>query len=260
MRLKLIFALLASSSIVCAEDKLQDMSNPIAIYTQAGVGLSNKGINLKFGNTYDTGNDTSAGMNIIELKGIMGDTFGWADESVSSNSIDSFRIRNFYGSTETWSGRQLDLDWRFHTRPPLNDLGINSYGTASYALAQALPPLGPFQLFPIIGVGAIITDTDDGFKLPGVFAVAGFYGKVTLSDKIWLNYNPMYMRGISGVKTPFGDMNEQSLLAHEIAASYQLNPRQNIRLFVNFTNRDDDSSWSYLNDKGDIRFEFNHQF
>ena len=57
-------------------DDVQDMSDPLAVYTQAGVGITNKGINFKVGQAYDTGNPSTMGMNIIEIKGIAGETLG----------------------------------------------------------------------------------------------------------------------------------------------------------------------------------------
>ena len=34
-------------SATAEENELQDMSDPLAVYTQAGVGVSDKGINFK---------------------------------------------------------------------------------------------------------------------------------------------------------------------------------------------------------------------
>jgi hypothetical protein len=57
--------------VVAADEKaVQDMSDPLAVYTQVGIGATNKGLNLKIGQAYDTGIATTAGMNVIEVKGI----------------------------------------------------------------------------------------------------------------------------------------------------------------------------------------------
>lgn len=79
-----------------AQDEIQDMSNPLGIYTQIGTGITNKGLNFKMGKTYDTHNPETAAMNILEIKGIMGEELGWTGNNQRDNSIDSFRLRNFW--------------------------------------------------------------------------------------------------------------------------------------------------------------------
>lgn len=72
-----ILNLLASSALVSAqEEHVQDMSDPLAVYTQVGFGVTDKGLNFKFGQAYDTGSSTTMGMSIIELKGVAGEQFG----------------------------------------------------------------------------------------------------------------------------------------------------------------------------------------
>ncbi len=61
------------------DEELQDMSDPLAVFTQGGISITNRGINLKIGKTYDTGNPNTAAMNILEIKGIYSDTLGWED-------------------------------------------------------------------------------------------------------------------------------------------------------------------------------------
>ena len=63
------------------------MSDPLAVYTQVGVGATNKGINLKVGQAYDTGIATTAGMNVMEVKGIYGDALGWESDSKTTDSM-----------------------------------------------------------------------------------------------------------------------------------------------------------------------------
>ena len=53
-----------------AEKEVQDMSDPLAVYTQAGMGLTDKGINIKVGQTYNSGDPEVMAMNVIEVKGI----------------------------------------------------------------------------------------------------------------------------------------------------------------------------------------------
>ncbi|HGS5158096.1 TPA: hypothetical protein ACMDT1_004772, partial [Vibrio parahaemolyticus] len=76
-----------------------------------------------------------------------------------------------------------------------------------------------------------------------------------LTDKIWINYNPMYMHTLSG-SSQYKDTyyaGEDNILTHEFALSYQINPRTNIRYFANWN--------EHVNfGDGDHRIEFNYQF
>ena len=83
MKKQFSFALCVSALVMAAPtfadttDDLQDMSDPLAVYTQVGAGITDKGLNLKMGQTRDTGNDDTMAMAVLEVKGIMGDTLGW---------------------------------------------------------------------------------------------------------------------------------------------------------------------------------------
>lgn len=228
-----------------ADSKPADMSDPLAVYTQVGGGVTNKGLNLKVGQAYDTGKASTMGMNIFEVKGFVGDAFGWDGGDERDNSIDSVRFRNFQVDMTKGLGSQIDASWDF-------DSGV---GAGSYSLMQALPKMGRLQLYPLMGAGVVVADgrinepdSSDtyGFTVPGAFALAGMYTKFTVTDKIWINYNPMYAHGLGG------QISDESGLAHEFAISYQLNPRQNIRFFSNWS---DDTKFT----EGDFRLEFNHQ-
>lgn len=247
------------SSPKASTKEMQDMSDPMAVFTQAGVGVTNKGINLKIGQTYDTGNDATMGMNVIEIKGIGGEALGWSDDNLRNDSVDSVRFRNFTVDLNKGLGAQVDINYNFNS----------GAGMATYSLMQALPKFGPFQLFPLAGLGVAVQDQSkiskpeaeyDGYTAPGAIALLGMYAKITISDNIWLNYNPMYISGLSG------ELGDESVMAHEIVASYQLNQTQNIRLFINFNNagkdqgKDDNYRWEEINDSGSIRLEFNQQF
>ncbi len=89
-----------------------------------------------------------------------------------------------------------------------------------------------------------------GYAIPSSYVVVGTYAKVDVTDKIWLNYNPMYISTLNKNK------NMSDLLDgfhHEAAVSYKLNDRQTIRTFANW-----DHNTQFKN--GDFRLEFNHQF
>ncbi len=256
-----VISLLASSismSAIAAEEaksEVQDMSDPLAVYTQAGMGITDKGINLKFGQTYDPKKPGVMAMNVVEIKGIGGELLGFRDNEDPlygsvDDSIDSFRLRNFQANMSTGQGKQLDVNYNVD-KDSLD---------ASYSFLQALPKLGGFlNLFPLAGMGATVANNysgdDTGYEIPGTFALVGMYSKIALTDSIWINYNPMYMHTLTGSEkykeTYFAQ--ENSILTHEFAISYQINPRSNIRYFANWNEKVD-----FVD--GDHRIEYNYQF
>lgn len=249
------FALLTSTGSLTAmavEDEVQDMSDPLAVYTQGGFGITDKGLNLKVGQTYDSGKENVMAMNVLEAKGIGGDILGLRDNEESrygsvDDSIDSFRLRNFQANMTNGQGRQLDLTYSVDTET-LN---------ASYSILQALPQIGGFlNLYPLAGVGVTVQNTEDeGYEIPGTFTVVGMYSKISLTDKIWINYNPMYMHTLSGSETYKNEAfaSDNAILAHEFAVSYQITPRSNIRYFANWNKNVEFAD-------GDHRIEYNYQF
>jgi len=247
--------LFMSHAAVAAED-VQDMSDPLAVYTQAGIGFTDRGINLKFGATYKTGVETEMGMNIFEIKGIAGEAVGWDNTNVRNDSIDSIRYRNFEVDLTNGRGTQFDLNYNTSTNP--NPLAAE-VGTLSYSIIQALPALGPVNFFPLAGLGVAfgnnLIDDNDGYTIPGSLGVVGMYSKITITDKIWLNYNPMYMRTLSGADWYVDGFfaGDNSVLTHEFTSSYQIQPRFNIRYFANWDENTDFTD-------GQHRIEFNYQF
>lgn len=243
-----VFPLVCSFSLFA--DEIQDMSDPLAVYTQAGAGMTNNGLNVKIGNSYDTGDIDTMAMNIIELKGIAGDVLGVDGD----DSIDTVRFRNFSLDKTNGRGSQIDVNWDFD----------NHLGSASYSFIQALPSIGAVQFYPLAGVGLTVTDTAKftttegndfgsvGYAIPSSFAVVGTYAKVTITEDIWLNYNPMYMTTLNN-NSRMKDMMDG--FYHEVVASYQLNPTQTVRTYANYNDTDSnvDKDWSW-------RVEFNHQF
>ncbi|QIA65777.1 hypothetical protein GT360_19865 [Vibrio astriarenae] len=240
-----------NASALEQSEEVQDMSDPLAVYTQLGAGYTDRGMNIKVGQTFDTGKETTMGMNVLELKGVFGESIGWRDHA--NDSVDSIRFRRFGVDLTNGRGNQLDLSYDFNSES----------GSASYSLIQALPALGPLQLYPLAGAGVafgndVYPNTDDyvsGYSVPGTFALVGTYGKLDITDRIWLNYNPMWMTSLSGSETyknnAFGQ-GSSSILAHEFAASYQFTPRFNVRYFANWTENTE------FND-GEHRIEFNYQ-
>jgi hypothetical protein len=250
------FFILGINTVQAEEgEEVQDMSDPLAVYTQAGIGYTDKGLNIKIGKSYDSGQANVMAMNVIEIKGIYGDAIGTSDNQ--NDSISFFRFRNFKVDTSNGQGTQIDAEF---------NLNANT-GSVSYSLIQALPKMGPFQLYPLAGVGLAVAnnvnvhplwsevDSPSGYSLPGAFALVGMFAKVTITEKIWFNYNPFWLTSVGGsdaYKENTYGAGEDSVFTHEVALSYQINPRMNIRYFANFSNLTDFSD-------GDQRIEFNYQ-
>ncbi|QFT13161.1 hypothetical protein FIV04_24760 (plasmid) [Vibrio sp. THAF190c] len=256
-RLPLTLLMLIGAPLVLADNQpnqgteaVQDMSDPLAVYTQVGMGYTDKGLNLKLGQTFDTGSDTTMGMHVLELKGGYGDALGMRD--YADDSIDSLRLRRFGVDLTNGRGSQVDFNYDFDTEA----------GSLSYSFIQAIPAIGPLQLYPLAGVGAAFANNAlgdngevvSGYSVPGTFAVVGTYGKLTLTDNIWLNYNPMYMTTLSGsdIYKDHAFANSDSVLTHEFAASYQINPKLNVRYFAQWNEEISYRDGSHI-------IEFNYQ-
>lgn len=238
------------SGLVVAEEtnEIQDMSDPLAVYTQLGMGVSDTGLALKVGQTYDTGKENTAGMNIIELRGAMGESLGLND---ADDSIDHIRFRNFTANLKNGRGAQINVEYDVDSEK----------GNASYSFIQALPKLGPVTFYPLLGAGLSFqnTTTQDGqsvggYSMPGTFALIGTYGKLQITDKLWLNYNPMWFAALSGSDkyTETGFEGNSNVLQHEAAVSYQVTPRFNVRYFANWSTNQDFKDGAH-------RIEMNYQ-
>lgn len=253
---------ISTASLANSEEKeIQDMSDPLAVYSTAGAGITDKGINIKLGQSYDTGNPATMGMHLLEVKGVGGEALGLRDTNSAvfdsvDNSIDSFRYRHFGVNLPTMVGRQLDMSY---------DVEADLLST-SYSFIKALPSFGPITLYPLAGAGINVQngiqvdqqtgkEVKTGYYIPGTYGVIGMYSKLDITDKIWFNYNPMYMSSISGsdkhMEEGFGG--DGDIITHEVSLSYQLSPRANIRYFANWN---DELSFS----DGDHRVEVNYQF
>ncbi|SEG44232.1 hypothetical protein [Vibrio hangzhouensis] len=237
-------------AIASEDSQVQDMSDPLAVYTQLGGGITDRGLNFKMGQTFDTGSETTMGMNVLEIKGALGETLGFRDDA--NDSVDSMRFRRFQADMTNGRGMQIDANYDFNAEA----------GSLSYSFIQALPKFGPVQFYPLAGVGVAFANNAlgdngeviSGYSVPGTFGLVGTYTKIEITDKIWLNYNPMWMTTLSGstLYTEAGFNGESSVLAHEVAASYQFTPRFNVRYFANWT------EYSQFKD-GEHRIEFNYQ-
>ncbi|MDQ9093187.1 hypothetical protein RC083_16540 [Pseudoalteromonas haloplanktis] len=243
---------------VAADDDVQDMSDPLAIYTQVGAGVTDKGINLKIGQAYDTGDATTAAMNIIEVKGVLGDSLGWRSDARTTDSIDSFRFRNFTTKLTNGTATQIDANYNLN-----GNLVAEENMDVSYSFIKALAPMGAFTFYPLAGVGVSVGENaieddgsiDSGFSTMGVYGLIGMYSKIKITDKIWLNYNPFWLSTIAGsdnYKDNYYGYDESNILTHEFAISYQINPRMNLRYFANWNENVDFFD-------GDQRIEFNYQ-
>ena len=254
---KVLGTLLTLPLMLLAENNetktLKDMSDPLAVYTRVGAGVTNRGLNIKVGLEYKSSDSDKSSMHVFEIKGIGGEAIGWDGDYVRSNSVDSVRYRNFSVSKSNGRGTQIDVTYDRHSES----------GVLSYSLLQGLPKWKNFNLYPLVGIGLAYANNalqDDGtiqsgFSVPGTLAVVGMYGKYTVNDTIWLNYNPFWTVGLVGsdVFMDHGFEGHSSVLTHEATVSYKLSPRSNVRYYGN---------WSqYIDFKdGAHRIEYNYQF
>ncbi|WP_440876169.1 hypothetical protein [Thalassotalea sp. PLHSN55] len=246
------------------EKEIQDMSDPLAVYTNAGAGATNRGLNFKFGQSYKTDDPNVVGMRVLEIQGAMGEDLGWDEASSIDNSIDSFRLRDVNVNKKNGRGTQLDISYNLDG----NHLAEQT-GKASYSIIQALPKIGRVTLYPLAGVGMDFGNNTfaegstpanpeidvNGFSAYGAFAMVGMYSRITVTDKIWMNYNPFYFKGLTGsdnyMNNAYGP-NSDTILTHEVSIGYKITPRLNVRYFANWN---ENNSFS----EGDHRIEFNYQ-
>ena len=254
--LALLFILGFSGTLVAQDSEtpeLKDMSDPLAVYTRAALGVTNRGINLKVGIESKGGDADKALMNVIEIKGVGGDAIGWDGDYIRSNSVDSLRYRYFSLNKKNGRGSQLDVTYEQHQES----------GVVSYSFLQGLPKWKNFSLYPLLGAGLAYANnalqddgsTQSGLSIPGALAVVGMYGKYNVNDNIWLNYHPFWSVGLVGsdVFMDHGFEGHSSVLTHEASVSYKLSPRSNVRYFANW------SQYSNFKD-GTHRIEYNYQF
>lgn len=251
----ILIGLIPGFSLAEEGKEVQDMSDPLAVYTQVGAGYTDKGINLKVGKSYDSGVPATMAMNLFEVKGILSDSLGLRSDL--EDDVDSLRFRNFKVNTTNGRGSQVDVIYNLHLKS----------GSISYSFIQALPKFKIVQFYPLAGLGVAYAgnvynhplwsdpNSPSGFSIPGAFCMAGMYSKLDVTDKIWLNYNPIWLSSITGseaYKDNTYGIDESSVFTHEAAISYQINPRFNVRYFAN---------WSDLVDfsDGDHRVELNYQ-
>lgn len=252
-----LLMILAFSTNISAEsnttEELKDMSDPLAVYTRGGIGITNRGLNIKIGIQYNTDDTNVNVMNVVEIKGIGGDAIGWDGPYERSNSVDSLRYRNFSVDKTTGRGTQIDVTYDRHSES----------GVVSYSFLQGLPKWMNFNFYPLLGVGVAYANNalqDDGtiqsgLSVPGALAVVGMYGKYTVNDKIWLNYNPFWTMGLVGsdIFMDHGFEGGSSVLTHEATVSYKLTPRSNVRYYGNWSENIDFKDGAH-------RIEYNYQF
>jgi len=237
------------------ENEVQDMSDPLAVFTQLGASYGTNGINLKLGKTLDTKSATDMSMILVEVKGLYGEHMKNEGSSAlhpeaANDGISELRFRKF--DVDMTNGRGLSMDF-------IHNFDTNS-GTASLGMIQALPKIGIWQAFPIIAAGVEYNDgsqrseTNESSGLHSDFVFASFtlYNKFQITETIWANYNPVYSQAIFGDDHYTDNLKGSNGLSHEFALSWQMTPKQNFRLWYN-------ASQNQFED-GDFRLEYNQQF
>ncbi len=242
----------------------KDMSDPMAIYTSGGISYGTNGLNLKVMKTLDTGSATKLSAVIVEAKDMdFADDGDVRHGTERSSGVSNLRLRLFNVDMTTGRGLSYDIiqnldntgDQARNVNP--NSKALNKMGMASVGMMQALPKIGFWQTYPIIGAGLWYgEDVEKGIDTSGVSLNFTMYNKFTVTDKIWLNWNLTYVHGIYGSDSFKDNMNSaDDSLGHEFIASYQIDPRNNLRLWYNASHKqfNDDNT-------GETRLEFNHQF
>jgi hypothetical protein len=220
------------SPVIAAEPV--DLSDPMAVYTSVGGSYGTEGANLKMGLAYDTGNDATIGMHIIEVKNMIDD-----------DSDLSLRYRHFGVDLTNGRGTQIDV----------NHNAEEGVGTASYGIMQMLPVTSNFAIYPVLAAGIqydINSDkahdpNDGGLSVPGAFVSLTAYSKFTINENWWLNYNPTFLYGVAG------QLNGEDVLVHEFAISRKVGVDKSVRLYHNLGNNDNFK-------EGETRLEFNMAF
>ncbi len=238
----------ATSFAAETEKEVQDMSDPMAIYTSGGISYGTNGLNLKMMKTLDTGSKTDLSAIIVEIKDMdFADDGDVRHGTERSSAPSNLRLRKF--DVDMTTGRGISYDIMHNTD---KDAGMLSVG-----VMQALPINSFWTAYPILGAGVwYAEDEQNGIDVPGVTLNLTMYNKFTVTDKIWLNWNLTYAEGIFGKEEFKDDRNSASdSLVHEFIASYQIDPRNNLRLWHN-TSQDKMNE----DDTGETRLEFNHQF
>ncbi len=170
--LTVLFTLNANEGNTTKE--IQDMSDPLAVYTQAGAGYTDRGVNIKIGKSYDSGKPATMAMNVIEIGGIAGKAIGFRGDA--TNKIDFIRFRNFVINTKNGLGTQVDVSYNLNTKT----------GSASYALIQALPKMNIFQFYPLAGLGlAVANNVNEN----ATWADTGSPSGIKLSWGVWFSWN-----------------------------------------------------------------------
>ena len=148
------------------------MSDPLAVYTQAGAGYTDKGFNIKIGQSYDTGSDTTMAMRVIEIKGFLGEAVGFDDSDNTDDSVGAIRFRNFELDLTNGRGAQIDVNYNFDASHL-----AEKHGDISYSLLQALPKVGRFNFYPLAGAGLAFGSnvTEDDGSIDSGFSVYGAY-------------------------------------------------------------------------------------
>lgn len=248
----------SSCSFAEEEREIQDMSDPLAVYTLVGGGWTNKGLYINLGKFYDPDIPNTMAMHQLEFQGLLGEQIGWDSNDVKDDSLDTIRYRNFKVNTENGRGAQIDLFLNLK-----ESAFAEETVTASYGIIQALPKLWRFNFYPLAGAGVAAGhdvleedgDIDSGVSLGGVFGLVGMYSKFTITDKMWINFNPFYniaAIGSSEYEDNAYGIDNRDILLWEAVLSYQFTPRFNLRAFSNWSDEVD-----YMD--GDHRIEFNYQ-
>ncbi len=186
-----------------------DMSDPMAIYTNAGLSFGTGGIDMKLGLQIPSDGGFS-NMIILEGKG--------AFRKGESEEFASYRGRYFAGQQEGSLRFAVDVNYNAEADVALYNTGV----------FYTQPISSNLTIYPGMMVGKA---TNGGTVAPGTeesttIMTAMFYSRYTLSDKTWLTVNPTYTH----YREEFGDVGRNNF-SMEMGIGYQLNKKTNVRLW-----------------------------
>ncbi|MFA0438919.1 hypothetical protein BCU70_09455 [Vibrio sp. 10N.286.49.C2] len=245
----ILIASLASTSALAADNT--DTSS-----VSAGIGFDNYGASVKV--QFDDQSEASQTKGIVEIKGIAGDSLGWAGSSDRDNSIDSVRARYFNTDNASHFGTYFDTEYDVASEKL--DLSANVTWQYQYKRFEILPYAGVGLTvlngeLPLEEYGYPVDDHVTGYTLPGTYGQVGAYAKVALLDNLDFMYNPEWRSTLSGAAgyTNHYYKGKDSQFTNELRLTYQITTNLDVQYHEKW-----DSEQNYSD--ATRGFEFNYKF
>lgn len=181
-----------------------DFTDPTAAYSSLQIGYSNEGFETGFGYAR-TITDNWAALIFAQ----------------SLNNFDTYRVRAAALSTNFGSG--IMGDYLYDERHDTHTFVLNAM--------QVLPLHERFIIAPVIGAGAIFSDSLDK-EVP--IAMAQLYSVMTITEQASIMFVPIYTMSLNGETLKF------STLDWESGFSYRVADNQNVSINYGIYDQSDD--------------------